>query len=78
MLLIPPRLTFVLSLIHICVLREQDEDLRSLKELIVYGLKGMAAYLEHAMRLGFNDDTVHVFMQRALATICLLYTSRCV
>lgn len=42
------------------VLREQNEDLRSLKELLVYGLKGMAAYLEHAMRLGFNDDTVHV------------------
>ena len=53
------------------VLREQDEDLRSLKELLVYGLKGMAAYLEHAMRLGFNDDTVHVFMQRALATIAV-------
>ena len=31
----------------------------------------MAAYLEHAMRLGFNDDTVHVFMQRALATIAV-------
>ena len=44
---------------------------RSLKELLVYGLKGMAAYLEHAMRLGFNDDTVHVFMQRALATIAV-------
>ena len=53
------------------VLREQNEDLRSLKELLVYGLKGMAAYLEHAMRLGFNDDTVHVFMQRALATIAV-------
>ncbi len=53
------------------VLREPDEDLRSLKELLVYGLKGMAAYLEHAMRLGFNDDTVHVFMQRALAAIAV-------
>ncbi|WP_300704330.1 hydroxylamine reductase [Bacteroides sp.] len=51
------------------VLREQNEDLRSLKELLTYGLKGMAAYLEHAMRLGFNDDTIHVFIQRALATI---------
>ena len=38
------------------VLREQNEDLRSLKELIMYGLKGMAAYLEHAMRLGHNDE----------------------
>ena len=51
------------------VLREPDEDLRSLKELLTYGLKGMAAYLEHAMRLGFNDDDIHVFIQRALATI---------
>ena len=38
------------------VLREQNEDLRSLKELIMYCLKGMAAYLEHAMRLGHNDE----------------------
>ncbi len=51
------------------VLREPDEDLRSLKELLTYGLKGMAAYLEHAMRLGFNDNDIHVFMQHALATI---------
>ena len=49
------------------VLREQDEDLRSLKELLVYGLKGMAAYLEHAMRLGHNDTAIHHFMQSALA-----------
>lgn len=51
------------------ILRESNEDLRSLKELLTYGLKGMAAYLEHAMRLGFNDDAIHVFIQRALATI---------
>ena len=49
------------------VLREPNEDIRSLKELIVYGLKGMAAYLEHAMRLGYNDESIHTFMQLALA-----------
>ena len=49
------------------VLREKDEDLRSLKELIVYGLKGMAAYLEHAMRLGHDDESIHRFMQHTLA-----------
>ena len=49
------------------VLREKDEDLRSLKELIVYGLKGMAAYLEHAMRLGHDDKSIHRFMQHTLA-----------
>lgn len=51
------------------VLRETDPDLRSLKELLVYGLKGMAAYHEHAMRLGYNDRKIHVFIQHALARI---------
>lgn len=51
------------------VLREIDEDKRSLKELIVYGLKGMAAYHEHAMRLGFSKPEIHAFMQHALAAI---------
>ena len=49
------------------VLRETDEDLRSLKELALYGLKGMAAYLEHAIRLGYNDETIITFMQCAIA-----------
>lgn len=49
------------------VLRERNEDLRSLKELILYGLKGMAAYLEHAMRLGHNDENIHRFMQSTMA-----------
>ena len=43
------------------VLRESDTDLRSLKELMTYGLKGMAAYLEHAMRLGYDDASIHTF-----------------
>ena len=47
--------------------REPNEELRSLKELTVYGLKGMAAYLEHAMRLGYDDESIHTFMQSALA-----------
>lgn len=49
------------------VLRETDENLRSLKELVVYGLKGMAAYTEHAMHLGFNDESIHTFIQQALS-----------
>lgn len=48
------------------VLREQNEDVRSLKELTLYGLKGMAAYVEHAMRLGKEDDTIYAFIERAL------------
>ena len=44
------------------VLREPNEDLRSLKELIVYGLKGMAAYTGHAMRLGYDNPALHEFI----------------
>lgn len=51
------------------VMRETNEDIRSLKELIVYGLKGMAAYLEHANRLGYNDVSLHAFIQSTLASI---------
>lgn len=49
------------------VLQAPDEDIRSLKELIVYGLKGMAAYAEHAWNLGFSQDAIHAFIQHALA-----------
>lgn len=49
------------------VLSEKNEDIRSLKELITYGVKGMAAYTEHAFNLGHEDVTIYEFMQRALA-----------
>ncbi len=48
------------------VLATVNEDVRSLRELIIYGLKGMAAYLEHAQNLGYNDHSVHAFIQKAL------------
>ena len=48
------------------VLATENEDVRSLRELIIYGLKGMAAYVEHAQNLGYSDDTTHAFIQRAL------------
>ncbi len=51
------------------VLSEANEDVRSLKELVIYGLKGMAAYLDHAMRLGFDDEACHAFTQEALGQI---------
>ena len=44
-----------------------DEDVRSLRELITYGLKGMAAYLDHARVLGHADAEMDGFLQRALA-----------
>ncbi|WP_368488811.1 hydroxylamine reductase [Clostridium sp. BJN0013] len=49
------------------VLATKNEDIRSLRELIVYGLKGLAAYTKHAMNLGYNDVEVHGFMAKALA-----------
>jgi len=49
------------------VLSTGDEDIRSLRELITYGLKGMAAYTVHAGVLGFHDDKIHEFIQKALA-----------
>ena len=48
------------------VLATENEDVRSLRELTIYGLKGMAAYVEHAQNLGYNDNEVHAFIQKAL------------
>jgi hydroxylamine reductase len=50
------------------VLSESNEDLRSLKELLIYGLKGIAAYYHHATTLGHHDEEIPLFMQQALAT----------
>ncbi|MDY0296743.1 MAG: hydroxylamine reductase [Acidobacteriota bacterium] len=49
------------------VLATENEDVRSLRELTIYGLKGLAAYTEHAYNLGFEQDELCAFMQRALA-----------
>jgi hydroxylamine reductase len=48
------------------VLKTENEDVRSLRELLTYGVKGMAAYAEHASDLGYEDDDIHAFMQEAL------------
>jgi len=50
------------------VLSEPDEDVRSLRELLIYGVKGMAAYTEHAAVLGFEDPAIYSFMIAALAS----------
>ena len=49
------------------VLSSKDEDIRSFRELITYGVKGLAAYNYHANQLGKEDTDVDLFMQRALA-----------
>ena len=48
------------------ILSTGNEDIRSLRELIIYGLKGLAAYAEHAWNLGSKSDGIFAFMQRAL------------
>lgn len=50
------------------VLTTENEDVRSLRELITYGLKGMSAYLKHANELGYDSEDVSIFMQKALAS----------
>jgi hydroxylamine reductase len=50
------------------VLDTKDEDVRSLRELVIYGLKGIAAYAHHAYVLGFEDEEILSFVTEALAS----------
>lgn len=52
--------------VEVGILSTTDEDVRSLRELTIYGLKGIAAYAEHAHNLGYEDNEIHAFIQRAL------------
>ena len=49
------------------ILSTKDEDIRSLRELITYGLKGLAAYLKHANALLKDDENLDAFLQETLA-----------
>ncbi len=49
------------------VLTTEDEDARSLREMITYGLKGMAAYTEHARNIGKENFEIYKFIYKALA-----------
>ena len=48
---------------------EADEDIRSLKALILFGIRGMSAYAYHAKMLGYTDETVNQFFYKALCVI---------
>ena len=50
------------------VLSTENEDVRSLRELLVYGLKGVAAYADHAFVLGVEDQSIYDFMVEGLAS----------
>ena len=51
------------------VLATKDEDIRSLRELITYGLKGLSAYSKHANALGYDNEEIDRFMQETLAKL---------
>ena len=55
------------SNVEVGVLATKNEDVRSLRELITYGVKGMAAYAEHAHNLGYENKEIFAFIKKALA-----------
>lgn len=48
------------------ILRTENEDVKSLRELLIYGLKGMSAYAEHAMNLGKTQNEIFAFIEKGL------------
>jgi hydroxylamine reductase len=52
-----------------------EEDIRSLKSLILFGIKGMAAYAYHAMVLGYADETVTAYFHEALYALGTSWTA---
>ena len=51
------------------VLATKDEDIRSLRELITYGLKGLSAYMKHANELSYDNEEINAYMQETLAKL---------
>ncbi|MDR7811081.1 hydroxylamine reductase [Lacrimispora sp.] len=49
------------------VLATENEDIRSLRELIIYGIKGLAAYTEHAFNIGNEDVSIYSFIYEGMA-----------
>lgn len=64
-----PETDYAAKAAEVGVLSEPNEDIRSLKETITYGLKGLAAYLHHANVLSHEAEEVDAFIQRALSDI---------
>lgn len=61
--------TFINDCVKFGILRTEDADVRSLRELTTLGLKGMCAYYEHAARLNQTDDAILAFLSKALYEI---------
>ncbi|MBF0362610.1 MAG: hydroxylamine reductase [Oligoflexia bacterium] len=60
--------TYVAKAQSVGVLATNNEDQRSLRELLIYGVKGIAAYAHHALVLGYRDNSIYHFYARALAS----------
>ena len=56
---------------HVGVLSTENEDIRSLREMLTYGMKGMAAYTEHAYNLGHENPSIYEFIDRGLVATTL-------
>ena len=56
---------------HVGVLSTENEDIRSLKEMLTSGMKGMAAYTEHAYNLGHENPSIYEFIDRGLVATTL-------
>ena len=59
---------FAAKAAEVGVLSQANEDVRSLRELLIYGVKGLAAYVDHAAMLGFQKSEIYAFMVEALAS----------
>lgn len=64
-----PEEAWLVKAASIGILSQPDEDVRSLAELVTYGLKGIAAYAVHAYNLGYEDPAVWRFLLSALAAV---------
>ena len=56
---------------HVGVLSTENEDIRSLKEMLTFGMKGIAAYTEHAYNLGHENPSIYEFIDRGLVATTL-------
>ena len=60
---------YLIKIENVGIPAEKDEDKRSLKEMITYGLKGLSAYLKHAEVLKFTDKNINLFIEKTLAEL---------
>lgn len=58
---------FEAKAIDASILKTENEDVRSLRELVIYGIKGIAAYAEHSFNLGYEKNEIYAFIQKGLA-----------